>query len=64
MRDISGRSPLSGEPSHGQTFQELALSQGVKPFTPDTFVGTWPGDVDDDFENAIRRLRNISARMG
>jgi hypothetical protein len=45
------------------TLDELAQSQNVRPM-PDVraLFGTWPGDMDDDFEMAIDDLRH--SRVG
>ena len=43
------------------TIAELAQAQGVVPFTDvSSLFGTWPGDIDDGFENSIRSLRDQS----
>ncbi|MCF8079866.1 MAG: hypothetical protein K9K88_11355 [Desulfobacterales bacterium] len=43
---------------HSPSFDELAELQGVKPLEDlSVLFGTWPGDVDDGFEEEIRRLR-------
>ncbi len=40
------------------TIEELARSQNVEPLRDPTILfGTWPGEVDDGFEEAIRTLR-------
>jgi hypothetical protein len=39
--------------------QELAQAQNVKPLTDvRSLMGTWPGEVDDGFEEAIDELRH------
>jgi hypothetical protein len=41
-----------------KTLEELAQTQGVKPIDDITaFYGTWPGDVDDGFEEFVQELR-------
>jgi len=38
--------------------EELAQTQGVKPIDDITALyGTWPGDVDDGFEEFVQELR-------
>lgn len=50
--------PLQGDFWQAMSFEELAASQDVKPFTHiAALAGTWPGDMDDDFEDAIHKLR-------
>ncbi len=41
-----------------QTLEELAAAQGVRPIeNAEVLLGTWPGEIDDGFEEAIRTLR-------
>lgn len=57
--------PLPGDFWQAMSFEELAASQGVKLLTHiDTLAGTRPGDVDDDFEEAIHKLRQSNLRTG
>jgi len=43
---------------HAPTLRELADKQGVKPLSnPRRLFGTWPGERDDGFEQAIQQLR-------
>ena len=43
---------------HSPSFYVLAELQGVKPLEDlSVLFGTWPGEVDDGFEEEIRRLR-------
>lgn len=57
--------PLPGDFWQAMSFEELAASQDVKPLTHiDALAGTWPGDVDDDFEDAIHKLRQSNLRTG
>ena len=45
------------------SFEELAAAQGVGPLIDiDALIGTWPGDVNDGFEEAVRRLRRPGER--
>ncbi|MFH0825063.1 MAG: hypothetical protein V2B18_20115 [Pseudomonadota bacterium] len=47
----------AGGPASG--IEELAQAQGVGPLKDVTvLLGTWPGELDDGFENEIRSLRN------
>lgn len=40
------------------TLDDLASTQGVSPLEDmSTIVGTWPGEVDDGFEQAVDDLR-------
>lgn len=44
------------------TLDELAQAQQVKPMTDiRALFGTWPGDKDDGFEEAIDALRHSGA---
>lgn len=44
---------------HSPSLEDLAEQQGVKPVTDlSALIGTWPGDVDDDFEKLIEALRH------
>lgn len=44
-----------------KTIEELAQLQGVEPISDVTiFYGTWPGELDDDFERFVQELRNIN----
>ncbi|MGA2545666.1 MAG: hypothetical protein ABSF43_03915 [Rectinemataceae bacterium] len=55
--------PLSRDFWESPTLDELAQSQNVRPM-PDvrTLFGTWPGNLDDDFEMAIDDLRHSRMR--
>ncbi len=45
------------------SFDELAAAQGVGPITNiDALVGTWPGEVNDGFEELIHRLRQANIK--
>jgi hypothetical protein len=55
--------PLPGDFWHALSFEELATAQGVGPLVNlDGLAGTWPGDVNDGFEESIRNLRQASPR--
>ena len=56
---------LSGNFWRAMSFEELAAAHGVGPLTNiDALVGTWPGDVDDGFEESVHRLRQANVRAG
>ena len=45
---------------HSASLDELARMQGVKPLADfDEIKGTWPGDIDDGFEEAVAALRAV-----
>lgn len=51
--------PISLDFWESPTLAELAETQGVKPIADvRTLYGTWPGDMDDGFEEAIHELRH------
>lgn len=55
--------PLPGDFWQAMSFDELAAAQGVRPLTNiDTLMGTWPGDVNDGFEESIQTLRQANTR--
>jgi len=55
--------PLPGDFWQALSFEELAAVQGVGPLTDiESLSGTWPGDVNDGFEEAVHRLRQASVR--
>jgi len=57
--------PLPGDFWQTMTFDDLAAAQGVRPLSDiDALVGTWPGDVDDGFEESVQRLRQANVRAG
>lgn len=57
--------PLPGDFWQAMSFEELAAAQGVGPLTDiDALIGTWPGDVNDGFEEAVHKLRQASVRTG
>ncbi|MDD5540465.1 MAG: hypothetical protein PHG61_07235 [Candidatus Marinimicrobia bacterium] len=41
------------------SLEDLALAQGVKPVADvTTLAGTWPGEMDDGFEDEVDKLRH------
>jgi len=45
------------------TLDKLALAQNVKPIPDVTILfGSWPGEMDDGFEDAIDELRGHTIR--
>lgn len=57
--------PLPGDFWQALSFEELAAAQGVGPMIDiEAVIGTWPGDVDDGFENAVHRLRQAETGTG
>jgi hypothetical protein len=56
-------SPLSHSFWDSPTLDELAQAQDFKPMDDiRALFGTWPGDIDDDFEAAIEDLRHSQIR--
>lgn len=57
--------PISRDFWESPTLDELAESQNVKPMIDvRTLFGTWPGEKDDGFEEAIDELRHPSTAGG
>lgn len=55
--------PLPGDIWQALSFDELAAAQGVRPLTNiDALIGIWPGDVNDGFEESVRKLRQANIR--
>ena len=55
--------PLPSDFWQAMSFDELAAAQGVRPLTHiDALVGSWPGDVNDGFEESVHRLRQANIR--
>lgn len=55
--------PISRDFWESPTLDELAAAQNVKPMMDvRTLFGTWPGEVDDDFEESIDELRHSHLR--
>jgi hypothetical protein len=51
--------PISRSFWESPSLEELALAQDVKPLTDvRSLFGTWPGEADDEFEEAIDELRH------
>jgi len=63
MEILPSGAPLPGDFWQAMSFDELAAAQGVRPMTNiDAIVGTWPGDVDDGFEESVHKLRQANIR--
>ena len=45
------------------TLDELAQVQNVGPLDARALVGTWPGEDDDGFDEAIDELRYVVAEL-
>lgn len=61
MNILPSGAPLPGDFWQAMSFDELAAAQGVGPLTNiDALIGTWPGDVNDGFEESVQRLRQAS----
>jgi hypothetical protein len=57
--------PLPGDFWQTMSFDDLAMAQGVRPLSDiDALVGTWPGDVNDGFEESVQRLRQANIGAG
>lgn len=51
--------PFSQNFWESPSLEELAKAQGVKPMKDASdLIGTWPGEVDDGFEEWIDELRH------
>ncbi len=66
-QDLSSGSPVRREESvtdifwESPTLEELARAQDVQPLTDvQVLFGTWPGDEDDGFEEAVYDLRHAA----
>lgn len=44
--------------------EELAEAQNIKPINIDKIFNTWPGDIDDGFEELIGNLRKHDTKRG
>lgn len=54
-------SPLPQDFWYSPTIEELALTQNVQPLVDGRFLfGTWPGELDDDFDSVVEGLRHQS----
>lgn len=57
--------PISRNFWESPSLDELALSQNVEPVANvNVLVGTWPGEEDDGFEDAIEELRHPNSGGG
>jgi len=57
--------PISRNFWESPTLDELAQAQNVKPMTDvRVLFGTWPGEIDDGFEEAIDNLRHSNRASG
>ena len=55
--------PLPSDFWQTMSFDELASAQGVGPLlNVHAIMGTWPGDVDDGFEDAVEKLRHAGRK--
>jgi hypothetical protein len=68
IEDTSSESPVHQEGPVTGTFwespalEELARAQNVQPLTDvQVLFGTWPGDEDDGFEEAVYNLRHAAS---
>lgn len=62
-RDPPQRGTLSQDFWTSPTLDELAAAQGVGPLDTEALLGTWPGEDDDGFEDAIDELRHAGKRQ-
>jgi len=67
VQDTSSDSPVHREGPvtdifwESPTLEELARAQKVRPLTDvQVLFGTWPGDEDDGFEEAVYNLRHTA----
>ena len=44
--------------------ERIIREQGVKPFKAEDFLGKWPGEKDDGFEEALARWRKEDKSNG
>jgi len=50
--------PLPFDFWHSPSLDQLAAAQGVQPMSDITALfGSWPGEIDDNFEESILKLR-------
>jgi hypothetical protein len=68
IQDPSSESPVRQEGPVTDIFwespalEELARAQNVQPLTDvQVLFGTWPGDEDDGFEEAVHDLRHAAS---
>lgn len=62
-RDPPQRGTLSQDFWASPALDELAAAQGVGPLDTEALLGTWPGEDDDGFEDAIDELRHAGMRQ-
>ena len=67
LQDTTAESPVSQEGPvtdifwESPTLEELARAQNIQPMTDvRALFGTWPGDEDDGFEEAVYELRHAA----
>jgi hypothetical protein len=57
--------PISRSFWDSPSLDELAQTQNVRPLADiRTLFGTWPGDINDGFEDAVDELRHSSLIKG
>lgn len=57
--------PISRDFWESPSLEELARAQSVQPMADvRSLFGTWPGDVDDEFEKTVDELRHLSFTGG
>lgn len=57
--------PISRDFWESPSLEELARAQSVQPMADVRLLfGTWPGDVDDEFEETVDELRHLSFTGG
>jgi hypothetical protein len=57
-RDKDNKRNKTGQGRHRHTIEDLARMQGVKPIKDvSALFGTWPGDINDGFEQFVQELR-------
>ena len=57
--------PVSRNFWESPTLDELAQAQNVRPMADvKALFGTWPGETDDGFEEAVNELRHSLAARG
>jgi len=59
-RDKNNKRNKTGKGRHRHTIEDLARMQGVNPIKDvSALFGTWPGDINDGFEQFVRELRRL-----
>lgn len=66
-REDEGRGPARSGPNSQDfwmslTLAELAKAQNVGPLDTGALLGTWPGEDDDSFDEAINELRHAGLK--